>query len=87
MNNKLKEINKESLSRLTASIECYKELKKARYFNILPLANKNIFFVRQQLLITDKSKGFDRLKFRFFIDKKIAKELSPFSIINIIREI
>lgn len=86
MNNKLKEINKESISRLTASIECYKELKKASYFNILPLANKNIFFVRQQLLITDKSKGFDRLKFRFFIDKKIARELPLFSIINIYLE-
>lgn len=83
MNSKLNNINKESVSRLKASLECYKELKEARYFNILPLAKHNIFFVRQQLLITDKSKGFDRLKFRFFIDKKIAKELSPFSIINI----
>lgn len=83
MNSKLNNINKEFVSRLKASLECYKELKKSCYSKILPLAKKNIFFIRQQLLVTDKSRGFDRLKFRFFIDRKIAKELSPFSIINI----
>lgn len=86
MNSKLNNINKESVSRLKASLECYKELKKSCYSKILPLAKKNIFFIRQQLLVTDKSRGFDRLKFRFFIDKKIAKELSLFSIINIYLE-
>lgn len=83
MNCKLKEINKESISRLTASIECYKELKNACYSNVLPLAKNNIFFTRQQLLITDKTTGLDRLKFRLSIDKKIAKELSVFSIVSI----
>lgn len=83
MNYKLKEINKESISRLTASIECYKELKNANFSNVLPLAKNNIFFTRQQLLITDKTTGLDRFKFRIFIDKKIAKELSVFSIVSI----
>ncbi len=83
MNSKLNNINKESVSRLKASLDCYKELKKSCYSKILPLAQKNIFFIRQQLLVTDKSRGFDRLKFRFFIDRKIAKELSFFPILNI----
>ena len=83
MNSKLKKINKEFISRLTASLECYKEIKKANYLNVLPLAERYIFFVRQQLLVTDKSTGIDRLKFRLFIDKKITKELSPLPIIKI----
>ena len=87
MNYKLREINKESISRLTASIECYNVLKNACYSNILPLAKQNIFFVRQQLLITDKSKRLDRLKFRVFIDKKIEKDLSLFSIISVYLDI
>lgn len=83
MNHKLKNINKESISRLTASIECYKELRKNGFSSILPLAKKHTFFVRQELLRTDKSKGLSRLKFRFYIDRKIAKDLSFFDIINV----
>lgn len=75
MNSKLKKINKEFISRLTATIECYKELKKSNYNNILPLAKNQIFYVRQKLLETDKSKRLDRISFMLFIDKLIAKEL------------
>ncbi len=83
MNQKIKAINKESISRLTASLECYKEIKRANYTNILPIAKEHVFVIRQQLLITDKSKGLDRLRFRLHIDKMIAKELSVLSIINV----
>ena len=83
MNHKLKKINKESISRLTASLECYKEIKRSKFFNVLPLAKKHVFFVRQQLLITDKSRGMNRLKFRLFVDKMITKVLSPLSILNV----
>ena len=83
MNHKLKKINKESISRLTASLECYKEIKRRKFFNVLPLAKKHVLFVRQQLLITDKSRGMNRLKFRIFVDKMITKVLSPVSILNV----
>lgn len=83
MNQKIKTINKESISRLTASLECYKEIKRANYTNILPIAEEHVFVIRQQLLITDKSKGLKRLSFRLNIDKMIAKELSVLSIINV----
>jgi len=83
MNHKLKKINKESISRLTASLECYKEIKRRNFVNVLPLAKKHVFFVRQQLLITDKSRGMNRLKFRIFVDKMITKVLSPVSILNV----
>lgn len=83
MNNRLNTINKQSISRLIASIECYKEVKKAGYNNILSFAKNNILFIRQQLLITDKSRGFNRLKFRIFIDKMITNVLSPLSLINV----
>lgn len=83
MNHKLKKINKESISRLSASLECYKEIKKGKFFNVLPLAKKHVYFVRQQLLITDKSRGMKRLKFRIFVDKMITKVLSPVSILNV----
>lgn len=83
MNSKLNKVNKEFISRLTASLECYREIKKAKYLNVLPLAEEFILLIRQQLLVTDKSTGVDRLKFRLFIDKKITKELSPLSIINV----
>lgn len=83
MNSKLNKVNKEFISRLTASLECYKEIKKAKYLNVLPLAEKFILLIRQQLLVTDKSTGVDRLKFRLFIDKKITNVLSPLSILNV----
>lgn len=83
MNLKIQTINKESISRLTASLECYKELKRANITNILPLAKEHVFLIRQLLLITDTSKGLDRLRFRLFIDKMISKELSILSIISV----
>ena len=75
MNSKLKKVNKEFISRLTATIECYKELKKTNYYSILPLAKKHILYVREKLLETEKSKGFKRIKFILSIDKKIIPEL------------
>lgn len=83
MNLKIQTINKESISRLTASLECYREIKRANFTNVLPLAKEHVFVIRQQLLITDKSKGLDRLRFRLHIDKMIAKELSVLSILNV----
>ena len=83
MNSKLKEINKVSMSRLKASLECYREVKNAGYTKILPLAKRHVFYIRQQLLSIDKSKGLDRIKFMFFIDNQIAKELGAFIILKI----
>lgn len=83
MNYKLKLINKESISRIIASIECHKVLKNSRYNKILPLAKKHIFLIRQELLKTDRSKGLDRMKFVLFIDNMIAKELGLFVILKI----
>ncbi len=83
MNSKLKEIDKVSMSRLKASLECYREVKNAGYTKILPLAKRHVIYIRQQLLSIDKSKGLDRIKFMFFIDNQIAKELGAFIILKI----
>lgn len=78
MNSKLNNINKESVSRLKASLECHKEIKHAGYTHILPLARRQISYIQQLLLIVNKSKGLDRIKFLFFIDKLIFKEIGVF---------
>lgn len=78
MNSKLNNINKESMSRLKASLECHKEIKQAGFSHILPLTRSQISYIQQMLLTLDKSKGFDRIKFLFFIDKLIFKEIGVF---------
>lgn len=83
MNSKLKIINRESISRLKASLECYKEIKHAEYPNILSLAKKHVFYIRKQLLLTDNSKGLDRIRFMIFIDHQIAKVLGAMIIFKI----
>lgn len=78
MNSKLNNINKESVSRLKASLECHKEIKHAGYTHILPLARRQISYIQQLLLMLDKSQGLDRIKFLFFVDKLIFKEIGVF---------
>ena len=78
MNSKLNNINKESVSRLKASLECHKEIKRAGFAHILPLARSQISYIQQLLLMVDKSNGLDRIKFLLFIDKLIFKEIGVF---------
>lgn len=78
MNSKLNNINKESVSRLKASLECHKEIKQAGFSHILPLTRSQISYIQQLLLMLDKSKGLNRIKFLFFVDKLIFKEIGVF---------
>ena len=78
MNSKLNIINKESVSRLKASLECHKEIKQAEFSHILPLTRSQISYIQQLLLMLDKSKGLNRIKFLFFVDKLIFKEIGVF---------
>ena len=82
MNSKLKEVNKETTSRLIASLECHNVLKKSSYNKILPLAKMQVSYVRTELLKADRSTGFKRIRFMFLIDKMIAKEIGISPVLN-----
>lgn len=82
MNSKSKEVNKETISRLIASLECHNVLKKSSYTKILPLAKMQVSYVRTELLKADRSTGFKRIRFMFLIDKMIAKELGLSPVLN-----
>ena len=82
MNSKSKEVNKETISRLIASLECHNVLKKSSYNNILPLVNMHISYVRTEILKADHSSGLKRIRFMFRIDKMIAKEIGFSPVLN-----
>ena len=82
MNSKSKEVNKETMSRLIASLECHNVLKKSSYTKILPLVKMHVSYVRTEILKADHSTGLNRIRFMFLIDKIIAKELGISPVLN-----
>ena len=83
MRSKFRTINNISLSRLVATLECHKEIKRANYICALPYAEKYVFTVRRFLLEINQSKGFLYLKNRITIDLMIARVLTIFPLLKL----
>lgn len=75
MHTKFKSINTISLSRLAATIECYKEIKKTNYIRVLPFAKKQIFLIRRMLLEINDTKIVTNIINRIKIDVMISQAL------------
>ncbi len=78
VNVQINQFNSKVLTRLQATIECYKEIKKRSFKKVLPYAKNYIFFVRDDLLRNDTKKGLSKWKDQWMIDCMIMKEFSPF---------
>lgn len=77
VNVQVNQFNSKVLTRLYATIECYKEIKNKSFQKVLPYAKNYIFYVRDDLLKNDPKTGFGKWKDRWLIDGIIIKEFSP----------
>lgn len=75
MNTVLNTINPKSISRLIATLECYKEIKRNNYINVLYLARYQVFFARKKLLDISSKKGISKV---LSIDFQIVKHCPSF---------
>jgi len=84
VNVQINQFNSKVLTRLYATIQCYKEVKRKAFQNVLPYAKNYIFLVRDDLIKNNPKTGFDKWKDMFIIDSIIIKEFSPFFMIPIV---
>ena len=75
MNTALNSINPKSVSRLIATLECYKVIKKNHYNNVIELAKDQVFFARKKLLNVSSKRGLSKV---LSVDMLIIKQCPSF---------